>query len=171
MGEHTALSWNLVVRNHVAHHVHQFHDLCHVVGRGVDADDGVPTAVEQTIQQAGGDTGGVVGGMVRLQARRQAAVQADGVAKRRHHPALLGHQNQVLVAHELAHRSRHFRRNAGCQCRKSISVCRITEQPVAEVPHREVAHRRKRLCAMAVQNQAGDLVRLIGHQGLGQKGA
>ncbi len=57
----------------------------------------------------------IVGRMVGLQPHRQAAGQADRVAERRHHRAFRRHHHEVLQAADLAHGSRHFRRDPGRQ--------------------------------------------------------
>ena len=64
-------------------HLQQAHDLRQVVGRGVDADDGVARAHQQAVEQAGGDAGLVVRRVVGLQPRRQPPALADRAAKPR----------------------------------------------------------------------------------------
>ena len=57
-----------------------------------------PATEEEAVEDRGGDAPGVVEGMVGLQARAHPPLQADGVAKARHHLALPRRQDQVLVA-------------------------------------------------------------------------
>ena len=110
VGKDARLGWNGVAGNHLVEHVQKSHHLGHVVGGGVDADDGVPTAVQQPVEQAGGNACGVIRRVVGLQARGQALGQPDGAAKARNHAAFAGNQHQVLQAADFAHSGHHFGR-------------------------------------------------------------
>jgi hypothetical protein len=115
MGQHAALRGHLVGVDQAVQQVQQVDQCRHAVGGGVDADHGIARAVHQPIQDAGQYAGRAVGRVVGLQAHRHVAGQAQGVAKARDHFAAAGHQHQVLVAHQLAHRGHHLGREAGGQ--------------------------------------------------------
>ena len=124
---------------------------------------GIAGAIVKPIEQTGSNTAGVVGRMVWLKARGQASRQADGVAKRGHDTAFFCYENQVLVAHQFRYGSCHLQRDAG-SCRSlGGAVNGVRQQPVAKVIHRQMAQRRKRLCVMAVDDQACDFVILLEH--------
>ena len=80
---------------------------------GIDTDAGIAGTVHQAVQRAGQDAARAVGGVIRLQAHRHRAGQPDRVAEARHHPGLAGDQDQILIAHQLAHRRNHFRGQPG----------------------------------------------------------
>ena len=143
MGQHAGLRGDVVAADHCVQHGHDLHHLRHVVGCRVDADHRVPTAIQEAVEHAGGDAGGVVGWVVGLQACGHAPGQADGVAKSRDRAAFFSHQNQILVAHDLAHRCGHFGCDAGGHSGQRGTVGRIAQKPVAKVTHRQMPQRRE----------------------------
>ncbi|EGY01774.1 hypothetical protein AZA_52040 [Nitrospirillum viridazoti Y2] len=136
----------------------------------VQADHGVAAAVEQPVQDAGRHAGGVVRRVVGLQPHSQRAGQADGVAEACDDTALPRRQDQILVAHDLGHGRRHLRRQAGGEHGQRVRRRLVRQQVVAEAADRQVRHRGEGGRVVPVQDQAGDLILLIGHQRLGQEG-
>ena len=67
MGQDAGLGRNLVLSDHLIHHLQQPDTLGHAVSRGIDPDNGIATAVKQSIQDAGRYTGHVVRWMVGLE--------------------------------------------------------------------------------------------------------
>ena len=131
---------------------------------GIDADDRVAGAEQQAVENAGGDAARIVGRMIGLQPHRQAAGQADGVAKARDHRAFRGHHHQVLQPADLAHRRRHFRRDAGRQRGEGTGVGRLVRQePVAKTADSEMRDRREGRPVVRVDDQARDFVALVGN--------
>ncbi len=110
-----------------------------------------------------------VGRVIGLQPHAEVARQADRIAKARHHPALLRHQDQILIAHELAHRRRHLRRDAGRHLRQHGAVRLLAQQPIAKITDREVRDGLKGGGIVAVDNQARHLVLFVRHQRLLQE--
>ncbi len=112
---------------------------------------------------------GIVGGMVGLQAHRETAGQADGVAEARHHAAFARGQDQVLVAHQLAHRRHHLRGEAGGQTGQHRAVDLVRQQPVAKGADAERIDGRESGGIVAIDDQPRHLVRLVRDQGLLEK--
>ncbi len=94
-----------------------------VIGRRVDADDGIATPEQQTVQHARGDTFRVVSRVIGLQPRRKPPRQAEGIAETRDDPDAAGNRDQVLIAHQLGHRRRHFGCQSACKLRQAFAVC------------------------------------------------
>ena len=169
MGQHAALGGDVVTGDDIVQQAEQAPDGGQAVRSRVDADDRVPGAVLQAVDDGGQHAARVIGGMVGLQARGKTPRQADGIAKARHHAALGGHQHQILDAHELAGRGHHLRGQARRQGRQGRRVRGGGQQPVAQLAHREGADRRKGLRIVAVHDEPGDLVRLVRHHALRQE--
>ena len=72
----------------------------HIVGDGVDADDGVTRAEEKAIEDAGGDAFGIIGRVVGLEAGGEASRQADGGTEAGDDVDLARGEDEVLQAHE-----------------------------------------------------------------------
>jgi hypothetical protein len=170
VGQHAGLGGNRVAVDDLVEHGHELDHLRHVVGGRVDADDGVAAAVHQAVEQAGGDAGCVIERVVRLQPGREGACQADRIAKARDDAALAGDQHQVLDAHDLRDGGRHLRRDAGRGARQQRLIRLVAEQPVAETADSQVADRREGGGIVGIDDQARDLVGLVGHHGLVQEG-
>ncbi len=164
MREHAALRGNLEALDHLVEHVQQTPQHLHAVGHRVEPDHRVARAIEQPVERGGRHAAQVVGRVVGLQPHGQVAGQADGVAKPGDHAALFGNGDQVLVAHELGHGRHHFGREARRQRRQCLGGGLLRQQPVAEIAHREMRHRRKSLCVVAVDDQARDVVAFVGDQ-------
>ncbi len=105
--------------------------------------------------------------MIGLQAHAEAPSQTHRGAKDAGHPPPGGHGDQVLVAHQLADGGDHLRREARAHGGQSLR--RRGQQPVAKGAHGQMADRREGGGVVAVQDQPGDLVGLVGDQGLGEK--
>ncbi|SHS31918.1 Uncharacterised protein [Mycobacteroides abscessus subsp. abscessus] len=110
MREHTRLRGNVESQPDVVDQAQQVTRGMRGIRRRVDADDGVTTTQQQAIERGCRDTAGVVGGMIGLQPGRQGARQANGGAE----GAVVTHRrtdrDEVLIAHQLAHRRDHLRR-------------------------------------------------------------
>ena len=128
MGQHAVLHRNLQALTHIVEPVQQIGNACRRIGGRIDADHGITTTEQQAIQNGGGDTAWIVGGMIGLETDGQMTRQADGVAKPRNHRAFARHQNQILVAHQLADRGHHFRSQAGGQRRQRLRIGGRVEQ-------------------------------------------
>ena len=104
-----------------------------------------------------------------MQPGRQAAAQAHGAAKLGDDTDLLRNQNQVLYAHDFRHGRSHFRGQARCQGAQAVLVGGVAEQPVAKPANGQVADRGEGLQVMAVDDQPGDFIGLVGDQCFLQK--
>ena len=121
VGQHARLRRNLVALDQLVEHVEQADHRVDRIGRRIDADHRVAAAVEQAIEDRRADADQVVGRMIRLQPNREPAGQAERVAKARDDAALAGHQDQVLIAHQLADGGDHFRRQPRRQVARASS--------------------------------------------------
>jgi hypothetical protein len=106
----------------------------------------------------------VVGRVVGLQPDRHAPGQADGVAEAVDDPALAGHQDQVLVAHQLGDGGHHLRREAGRERARTAGVAASDSSQSRKPPTVRTGDRREGRRIVAVDDQARDLVVLIGNQ-------
>mmetsp|Transcript_3267 Transcript_3267/g.8347 ORF Transcript_3267/g.8347 Transcript_3267/m.8347 type:complete len:240 (+) Transcript_3267:954-1673(+) len=166
MGQHAALCRDLMPGDHRVQQLQQAHHLGQVVGGGVDADDRVARAHQQAVEQAGGDAGLVVGRVVGLQPRGQPAAPAERAAEARDHLAALGDQQQVLHAAELGDGGGHL----GRQARGDLSrVDRAGQQGVAQAANGQVGDGCEGSGVVGVDDKPGDLVGLVGHDGLAEK--
>jgi hypothetical protein len=77
--------------------------------------------------------------------------------------------NQVLVAHQLAHGSRHFRRDSARYFLQHLTGRSVREQPVAEKRRPSSTRWRRTGWIVAVDDQAGDLVVLVRDHGFTEK--
>ncbi len=170
VGQHAGLGGNLQALDQRVEHAAQALQRGHAVGHRVDADHGVARAQHQPVQHRGRHAAQVVGRVVGLQPHGDAAGQPQRVAKACDHAALARHGDQVLVAHDLAHRRHHLGREPGRQSRQCLGRGRVAQQPVAPVAHRHVADGREGGGIVAVDDQAGDGIVLVGHQCLVQEG-
>ena len=164
MGEHAGLGGNLVVTDHAVEHLQQLADGADAVGGRVNADHGIAVAVQQAVEDAGGNACRVISGVVGLQAGGHPPAQAHGVAKTGDDADLLRHQHQILHAHDLRHRCGHFRRQPRGQRLEAGLGGIITQQPVAKAADRQVTDRREGCEIVAVDDQAGDFILLVGDQ-------
>ena len=167
VGQHTGLGGDFITLDDAVEHLQHVADRTDAVGGRVDADHGVAVAVQQAVENAGGDAGRFIGRVIRLQASRHAPAQADGIAKTADHADFLRHQYQVLHAHDLRYRRRHFRRQAGGEGAQAGFVGAVAEQPVAKAADGQVADRGKGRQVMAVDDQPGDFIGFVGNQRLG----
>ncbi|MNS90716.1 hypothetical protein D3C72_1247780 [compost metagenome] len=170
MGQHAGLRRNGEALDHVVQHVVELFQQRQAVAGRVDADDRIPATIQQAVEHAGGDALQTVGRMIRLQPHAESPRQAEGIAKTRDDPALLRHQDQILIAHQFTHCRRHFRRNACSYPCQHRAVRLLAQEPIAEIPHRKVRYRRKGQRIVAIDNQPCDLVMFIRHQQLLEKG-
>lgn len=110
--------------------------------------------------------------MVGLQACAQSTGQADGGAESGRVGDGAGDGDEVLVAHQLGDRGHHLRGQTGCerrQLRASVLTCRGVEQPVAKPSDGQVREGFERRRVVAVDDQPGDLVVLVGDQDVVQE--
>ena len=103
------------------------------VGGGVDADDGVAAAVHEAVEDRRRDARGIVGGVVRLEAHAERAGQPEVLRKRVTTRTLAGHQDQVLIAHELADGGDHLGRESGRDGASTAARRLVAQQPFAEL--------------------------------------
>jgi len=112
MGEHTGLGRNLIGSDDIIHQSHQLDGLTDIVRGRIDADHRIAAAIEQAVDNTGSNAGNIVSGMVWLQPGGQVPRQAYGIPEGGSYPAFARHQNQILIAHQLADRRHHLRRQA-----------------------------------------------------------
>ncbi len=79
-------------------------------------------------------------------------------------------RDQVLVAHQLGDRRRHLRRDAGRDSAQPLGVRVVGEQPLAEGADRQVRDVGEGDGVVGVDDQARDLVRLVGDDQVLQEG-
>ena len=103
-----------------------------VVGGGVDSDDGVAGAEEETVDDGGSDACGVVGGVVGLEACGETAGETNGGAETGDYLDFSRCCDEVLHTHELGDGGGHFGGDAGGQGSEGFSGCIIGEEIVAE---------------------------------------
>ena len=168
--QHAGLGGDLEALDDLVHAVHQGLQRAQAVAGRVDADDRIARAQQQAVEQRGGDAARVVGGVVGLQAHGQPARQAHGVAKAGDDPAFAGHQDQVLLAHQLAHRGHHLGGQPGANAGQRGFVRAIAQQPVAEITHGQVADLGEGGGVVAVDDQPGDFIVLVGDHRFKQEG-
>ena len=166
VGQHAGLGGNPVALDDGVEHLQQVSKRTQAVGGRVDAEHGVAVAVEQAVENAGGDAGRIVGRMVGLQPGRHPPAQAHGVAEAGDHADLLRHQDQVLHTHDLRHRRRHLRGQPRRQGTQRGLAGLLAEQPVAQAADGQVSDRGEGRRVVAVDDQPGDLVVLVGDQRL-----
>ncbi len=167
--QHAGLRRDRVARNQLIEQVQQAHQIAHAVGCRVDADHRVARAVHQAVERRCQDARRAVARMIRLQPHCQVPRQAERVAKARDDAALARHRHQVLVAHQLAHRSHHLGREAGGECAQHVGARCVGQQPVAKRAHREMRHRREGRSVVRVDDQASHGISFIRHQRLLQQ--
>jgi hypothetical protein len=92
----------------------------------------------------------------------EPAFETQGVAKTRDDLAFVRHQDQVLDAHQLGNRGHHLGREPGREGGEGRGVHRVGQEPVAEIPDRQVRDARERLCIVVVDDEAGYLVAFVG---------
>ena len=108
----------------------------------------------------------VVGGVVGLQAGGEPAGQPDRRPEPGDHAGLRGDRDEVGHAAELGGRRDHLRGEPGRERGEGVGVGVPGEQPVAQAADRHRAHRRERLRVVGVDDQARDVVVLVGHHRL-----
>ena len=170
MGQYAGLGGNLVLADHLIHQLQQPDTLGHVVRGRIDSDHRIAAAIQQPVQNAGGNACYIIRGMIGLEPRRHPPRQADGASESGLHPAFLRDQDQVLVAHDLAHSRRHLRSYPGADAHQHLGRGQIAQQPVPEVAHGQVGNRLKGPDIVVVENQPGNLILLVGDEGFSQKG-
>ncbi len=104
--------------------------------------------------------------MIGLQPNRQSARQADRVSEPRHYAALAGHQDEILVSHQLAHGRDHFRRQAAGKRAEHFARRLIAEQPIAKLSHRHPGDRFKSRAVMRIHDEPRHFIDFIRNQRL-----
>ena len=163
MREHAGLGGNAEAHPQVIDQPEQQHRLLGAVGRRVDPDHRVATAVHEAVEDRGADAFRIIGGVVGLKPDGEAARQSEGVAEPGDDSDLPGHCDQVLVAHQLRDSGHHFGRQPRCKFLERLRGRRIRKKPVSERANGHRRNGRKRCSVMAVEDQARDLVCVIGH--------
>ena len=166
MGQHAALRRYVEAPDDVVQHGQQVEDRRRVVARRVDADDGIAAAEHQSVDDGGGDAALVIGRVIGLQADGHAPLEADRVAKPRHHLDLARGEDEVLVAHDLGCGGGHFRRDAGGEPGQHLGRRCIGQQPIAEVANRHVRDGRECRRIVTVDDEARDVVDVVGDEQL-----
>jgi hypothetical protein len=107
--------------------------------------------------------------VVGLEPSRESAGKTQRVAESGDHLTLPGDQDEVLGPHQLGDGRSHF----GSDARRQRSQCfggdPVRKQPFPERSDREVRNRPECLGIMGVDHQPGDLVLLVGYDGLAEK--
>ena len=104
-----------------------------------------------------------------MQAHAQMTGQADSVTKTGNHAAFAGHQNQILVTHQLAYCGRHFRRDGRSNMRQRGGIGGISQQPVTKVTDGQVANQRKGIGIVGINDQTGDFIAFVRNERIVQK--
>ncbi len=140
------------------------------VGCGVDTDDRIPAAIQQSIHDGGGNAGlshrwddWVAGARPTGPPNPMVLRNAVTTSHRR------ATADQVLVAHQFAHRGDHFRGEAGSQRSQHRRSCGIPPATSREFAHRHGRHGCEGQGVVGIQDQPRHLVRFIRNQGLIQQ--
>ncbi len=161
MRQHAGLNRRVEAHAHLIEHGEEISHALDAVRDRVDADDRVAGAIHQPVDDARRNTCGIIGRVVRLQPRGKPARQPDGVAERRGHPALGRDRDEVLEAHDLAHTRRHLGREAGSERGERCGVGLLAQQPIAQSPNGEAAHRRECRGIVGVDDEPRHLIALV----------
>ena len=167
--QHATLGRNVETLDDLIEHAQHVAKRRHAVRHRIDPDHGVTRTDQKPVQRRRRDAAQVVGRVIGLQPNRQAAGKPDGIAEARHHLAFACHRHQILIAHQLRYGCHHLGDEAGGHRGEDLRGCLVRQQPVAKLAHREACHRREGGRIMAVDDQAGDVVILVGDQRLDQK--
>ena len=132
MRQHAALGRDVEFGADLVKHDEERVGIIRAVGRRVDPDHGIAGAEKQPVENARRDAARIVGRVIGLEPYGQAAGQAQCVAEGRHNAAFCGYDDQILLAADLAHGSRHFRRDAGRERGQDRRRRCIRQQPIAE---------------------------------------
>jgi hypothetical protein len=169
--QHAALGRNIELLAHVVEQHQQRVRALRAVGCRIDSDHRVTGAEQQAVEDAGSDAAQAVGRVIGLQPHRQAAGQSERVAEAGDDRAFCGDHHQILRSADLADRRRHLRQHAGRKGGEGLRCCCVGQQPVAQATHSQVRDRRKYVSIVRVDNQTCDLIGLVGHDVLFEKGA
>ncbi len=169
MSQHTRLSWNLEPLDDFVNQFDQANRVVDIVCRGVDPNDGVAAGITQSIQNRSRDSDRVISRMIRLQANRQPLRQSQCISKSRDDTTLAGNQDQVLIPHQLADRSRHFWGNAPCYLAQLLGVSVVVQQPFPEFTHRQIVDRFECDGIVRIADQPRDFVLFVRNQGMIEK--
>ena len=169
VGQNAALHRDLEALAESVDHAQQTASDGDVVAGGIDADDGVAGAEQETVEDGGGDPQGRVSRVIGLEPCAEAAGQADGGTEAGDHADFGGGGDQVLDAHELADGGCHLRREAGREGGEMGWSCFIGEQPVAEFADGEGADRGEGRRIVGVDDESRDFVGFIGDDLLGEE--
>ena len=132
----------------------------------VQADDRIPRAEAQSLQSGGRDALWVVGGVVGLQTARQRPRQADGGIAVGGDGDLACGIDEVEIAHQLAHRRDHLRRQPPAELADVAARGSFVQNPFPQVGHRPAPDTRIDGLVHVVLNDPGDLVAFIGDGGV-----
>ena len=115
MGQNAALDWNEEPLPEAIDQMQQPHRDTHVIPRWIDPDDGIAGTQKKAVEHGRGDAGKIVGGMIGLKPRAEPSRQPHRGPKAGDDANLCCREDQVLHAHEFAHRGSHLRCHAGRQ--------------------------------------------------------
>jgi hypothetical protein len=163
MGQDATLAGQIETLTQPVEETGEFEIFVERVGGRVDADDGVARTQHQPVEDACRNPAHIVGRVVWLQPGRQPSFEPDRVAEAGHNPAFRGDADEVLEPHDLRHGGGGFRGKPGREPGEGGAICGIGEQPVAQLADAHRGNRREGGAIMAVDDQAGDLVRLVRH--------
>ena len=132
----------------------------------VQADDRISRAEAQPFQGGGRDALRVVGGVVGLQAARQRSRQADGGIAVGGDGDLAGGIDEVEIAHQLAHRRDHLRRQPPAELADVAARGIFVQNPLPQVGHRPAPDFLIDGLVHVVLDDSCDLVAFIGDGGV-----
>jgi len=169
MSKHAGLHGNLEARTQFVDPFEKQQCPLGAIGGRVDPNAGVATAIHEPIEDRRADAGEIIGRVIGLDSHAKAPRQADGGAKTRHHRNLFRYGDQILVAHELRHRSRHFRRDARRQAGERYAARLVGQKKIPKIPGGHGGDWGKGLLVMRIENEPRHLVPLVRHHGLVEK--
>ena len=108
--------------------------------------------------------------MVGLKARGEAAGESDGRAEAGDDADLARDGDEILHAHELRNRRGHFRHQAGGECGEELRSGVAGEEDVAEFADSEAGDGGEGSGVVGVEDEAGNLIGLVGDERLVEEG-
>ena len=164
MGQHADLGGNGPVLLDLLEPAEDFPRLLRGVRHRVQPDHRVSRPEAQPFQDGGGDALGIVGGVVGLQAAAQGSRQTDGGIAVGGDGDLPGGVDEVQVAHELAHRRCHFRRQSPAATADIGAGGVLVQNPFPELGYRPELYFFVFRQIQVVLDDPGDLVGFVGHR-------
>ena len=134
----------------------------HRVVHRIQADQRIPAAVTQSLEQGGRDALHIVRGVVRLKPGSQGPPQADGGIAVGRHPDLGGRVDQVQIAHQLRHRRHHLRGQRLGYPPDILLRGLVVQNPLPQLRYRPAPYLPVNGLVDAVLVEPGHLVLLVG---------